>query len=152
MMVSHIHRFGATPEEACPEGKISLNILIAIKFDAARRFGRAGKRGQRRLRIRAREHVEGLNADAPQSAHVHDFISESFVLKPSPLSFGPLLHDIALIAATLRAVPCDCAVVFVFSPKIRAMLTAGFENQPLLLERKEVICKMFSEKPGKYPF
>src|SRR3546814_2806474 len=83
MPLTDIDSLAAAAQEAAPEREVCLDILGAIDLHATGRLGCAGKGRHGRAGVAPSEHVERLDAHAPQAADIDDLIAEAFIFDPS---------------------------------------------------------------------
>ena len=99
----------------------------------------------------AGEHVERLDAHAPEPAELDDVIAEAFVFKPCTRRIAPAFDHLAPIAPALGTVPHDRAPSTALAREIRAVLAACFEDQPVLFpEGQELVFDVLAQQPREH--
>src|SRR3546814_1185281 len=144
MPLTDIDSLAAAAQEAAPEREVCLDILVAIELHATGRLGCAGKGRQGRAGVAPSEHVERLDAHAPQAADIDDLIAEALIFEPSAWSVAALLDNLAAVAPPLRTVPNDGPVGFTFALEVGAVLSRAFEHQTVLLKAQQVAFPMLA--------
>src|SRR3546814_18365082 len=105
MPLTDIDSLAAAAQEAAPEREVCLDILVAIELHATGRLGCAGKGRQGRAGVAPSEHVERLDAHAPQAADIDDLIAEALIFEPSAWSVAALLANLQAVSPPYRPAP-----------------------------------------------
>src|SRR3546814_15431167 len=92
-------------------------------------LGCAGKGRQGRAGVAPSEHVERLDAHAPQAADIDDLIAEALIFEPSAWSVAALLDNLAAVAPPLRTVPNAGPVGFTLDLEVGAVLSRRAEQR-----------------------